>query len=72
MKNFKICLIAVALALFIAVPAMAGSPYVSLKGSLGTTDTGDIKLSHLPEGLEFRYTLPCGCVNKFPLEWKHD
>lgn len=30
---------------------MAGSPYVSLKGSLGTTDMGDIDFSNAPSGM---------------------
>lgn len=52
MKKFTMFLSVLILAfLLVATPVMAGSPYVSLKGSLGTTDTGDVKFSHIPEGL---------------------
>ena len=51
MKKFTMLIAVVAMMFFITMPVMAGSPYVSLKGSMGTTNTGDIKLSHIPEGL---------------------
>jgi len=50
MKKLFIIL-AITISLAITIPAIAGSPYVSLKGLLGTTNTGDIKISHIPEGL---------------------
>jgi len=37
--------------MFIITAAHAGNPYVSLKGSVGSTDMGAIKFSHIPEGL---------------------
>jgi len=50
-RKFTMMLAVMVMMFIFAVPVIAGNPYISLKGSLGTTDMGDVKFSHIPEGL---------------------
>lgn len=51
MKKFFTLFVAIMMIFLFAVPVMAGSPYVSLKGSLGTTETGGVNFSTIPGGI---------------------